>query len=124
MTILQVQRCVLCVSVCVSGSVVDAISSRRSRIFRVQILTVAFSRNGDLFAIASSSKQCAIFDCGAHREWTLVHAFSLPKWPTAVVFDHSNDHLLVADRAGHVLRYSLLDKGSFSMSHNADLVTG
>uniref|UniRef100_F1L388 tRNA (guanine-N(7)-)-methyltransferase non-catalytic subunit n=1 Tax=Ascaris suum TaxID=6253 RepID=F1L388_ASCSU len=71
-----------------------------------QILGSAFSRDGSLFAVVTSMKTCLVYD--TRQEWKQRRRpFRIPKAPTAVTFDADTSHLIVADRAGNVCRYTL-----------------
>ncbi|KAM3723306.1 tRNA (guanine-N(7)-)-methyltransferase non-catalytic subunit [Dirofilaria immitis] len=74
-----------------------------------QILASTLSADGTLFAVATASKQCFLYDI--LNDWTEVRpALQLPKTPTAVIFEISKKFVILSDRAGNVRRYSLNEK--------------
>ncbi|EFO21908.2 hypothetical protein LOAG_06577 [Loa loa] len=76
-----------------------------------QILASALSADGTLFAVATTSKECFLYN--VLKDWVEVRpAVQLPKTPTAVIFECSKKFVILSDRAGNVRRYSLDTKNS------------
>uniref|UniRef100_A0A915Q4M6 WD repeat-containing protein 4 homolog n=1 Tax=Setaria digitata TaxID=48799 RepID=A0A915Q4M6_9BILA len=83
-----------------------------------QILASAPNVNGTLFAVATTSKQCFLYNI--LNDWTeLRPALRLSKAPTAVIFDVHNKFVILSDRAGNVHRYSLDQKSSVKKENNS-----
>ncbi|CAG9534983.1 unnamed protein product [Cercopithifilaria johnstoni] len=87
-----------------------------------QILASTLSTDGTLFAVATTSKECFLYN--VLNDWKEVRpALQLPKAATAVLFELSEKFVIVSDRAGNVRRYSLDEKnseGSKSREHSDD----
>uniref|UniRef100_A0A0R3RU87 tRNA (guanine-N(7)-)-methyltransferase non-catalytic subunit n=1 Tax=Elaeophora elaphi TaxID=1147741 RepID=A0A0R3RU87_9BILA len=67
--------------------------------------------DGMLFAVATTSKECFLYN--VLNDWTEVRpALQLPKAPTAVIFELSENFIILSDRAGNVRRYNLDKKNS------------
>ncbi|KAK6101446.1 WD domain G-beta repeat family protein [Brugia pahangi] len=76
-----------------------------------QILASTLSNDGTLFAVATTSKECFLYNI--LKDWIEVRpALQLPKAPTAVILDISEKFVIVSDRAGNVRRYSLYAENS------------
>uniref|UniRef100_A0A1I8EBN8 tRNA (guanine-N(7)-)-methyltransferase non-catalytic subunit n=1 Tax=Wuchereria bancrofti TaxID=6293 RepID=A0A1I8EBN8_WUCBA len=76
-----------------------------------QILASTLSEDGTLFAVATTSKECFLYNI--LKDWIEVRpALQLPKAPTAVIFEISEKFVIVSDRAGNVRRYSLYAENS------------
>ncbi|VDN05707.1 unnamed protein product [Thelazia callipaeda] len=71
-----------------------------------QILASALSYDNTMFAVATSSKQCFIYDI--LNDWIEVRPpAQLSKAPTAIIFDTSKKFVIISDRSGNVRRYHL-----------------
>uniref|UniRef100_A0A2K6WHK4 tRNA (guanine-N(7)-)-methyltransferase non-catalytic subunit n=1 Tax=Onchocerca volvulus TaxID=6282 RepID=A0A2K6WHK4_ONCVO len=76
-----------------------------------QILTSALSVDGTLFAVATTSKQCFLYN--VLNDWIEIRPpLQLPKAPTAVIFEISKKFVILSDRSGNVRRYNLDEKNS------------
>ncbi|KAL4003544.1 WD domain G-beta repeat family protein [Acanthocheilonema viteae] len=76
-----------------------------------QILASTLSADGALFAVATTSKECFLYN--VLNDWTEARpALQLPKAPTAVIFELSGKFVILSDRAGNVRRYNLDGKNS------------
>ncbi|VDK68630.1 unnamed protein product [Litomosoides sigmodontis] len=88
-----------------------------------QILASALSADGTLFAVATTSKECFLYN--VLSDWMEVRpALQLPKAPTAIVFELLEKFVIISDRAGNVRRYNLDQENSErdkSSEHNDDI---
>lgn len=74
------------------------------------------SEDGALFAVATTSKQCLVYDIA--DQWSQVRLpVQLPKAPTAALIDFRNKYLILSDRAGSVRRYNI-NEGSWASGRN------
>lgn len=81
-----------------------------------QILASAMSEDGVLFAVATTSKQCLVYNVA--DQWSQVRLpVQLPKAPTAALIDFRNKYVILSDRAGNVRRYDI-NEGSWANSRN------
>ncbi|KAK6745123.1 hypothetical protein RB195_011686 [Necator americanus] len=69
-----------------------------------QVLCCAVSNCGTMLAIGTSEKTAMILNS---KSLQMRRAFRIPKAPTSVCFDKDDSHIIIGDRAGHVICYTV-----------------
>ncbi|PAV63507.1 hypothetical protein WR25_07680 [Diploscapter pachys] len=75
-------------------------NSREKIVF--EALCCALSWRKEFVAVALSSKFIIVFRAA---DRTVIRAFRISRFPTVILFDKDDEHVIVSDRAGHVTRY-------------------
>ncbi|VBB27058.1 unnamed protein product [Acanthocheilonema viteae] len=85
-----------------------------------QILASTLSADGALFAVATTSKECFLYN--VLNDWTEARpALQLPKAPTAVIFELSGKFVILSDRADETNCEGELLLGHVSMVLDIDI---
>ncbi|KAJ2828907.1 WD repeat-containing protein 4 [Coemansia erecta] len=80
---------------------VDANAAQISGAGSEQIIAAAFSQDGRLFATGNNGKTVAIYRTDT---WATIRTLAVAKRATAITFDPTGAHLLIADKFGEVYR--------------------